>query len=111
MNLDEQTKTNIFNAAQSLDSTYQGFNLDDFMQTVQTLAAWNTQGRTDNDLPGGGRPITDADRVRVMIDSGFNSSRAQMDKIRNEVEVQRLEILAERQLVEQKQADLEYEKQ
>ena len=59
LNLDEQTKTNIFNAAQSLDPTYEGFNLDDFMRAVQTLAVWNIQGRADNDLPGGDNPITD----------------------------------------------------
>ena len=80
------------------------------MRAVQTLAVWNIQGRTDNDLPGH-RPITDTERIRVMVDNGYNSSRAQLDSIRNEVEVQRLQILAERQLVEQKQAELEYEKQ
>ena len=59
LDLDEQTKTNVFNAAQSLDPTYEGFNLDDFMRVVQTLAVWNIQGRADNDLPGGDAPITD----------------------------------------------------
>ena len=59
LNLDEQTKTNIYNAIQSLDLINEGFNLDDFMRAVQTLAVWNIQGRTDNDLPGGDSPITD----------------------------------------------------
>ena len=34
LNLDEGTKANIFYAASSLDPTYYGINLDDFMQAV-----------------------------------------------------------------------------
>ena len=35
-----------------------------------------------------------------MVDSGFGQAKANQDKIRNEVEVQRLQLLADRQLLD-----------
>ena len=43
--LDEQTRLDLYNAMQSLDPEYEGFNLDDFMRSMTSLAAWNTEGR------------------------------------------------------------------
>ena len=43
----DQNKVELYNAIQSLNSDYDGFNLDDFMRSVQTLAAFSAQG---NDL-------------------------------------------------------------
>ena len=46
-----------------------------------------------------------------MIDSGFSSAKAHLDKIRNEVEVQRLELLAEKQLIEAQKSELHYDRE
>ena len=40
------------------------------------------------------------ERVRVMIESGYQDTRAHIDKIRNEIEVTRLELLTERNLLD-----------
>lgn len=39
--LDAQARQDLYNAMQSLDPEYEGFNLDDFMRTMTSLAAWH----------------------------------------------------------------------
>ena len=41
-----------------------------------------------------------------MIDSGFSSAKANLDKIWNEVEQKRLEVLTEREKLDKEQAEL-----
>ena len=53
--------------------------MDDFMRTVATMAAWNAQSR----LIG----LSNDDRVRDMIDSGYSGTRTHIDTIRNDIEV------------------------
>ena len=48
--LDMQQKINLYNAMNSMDKTTDGINLDDFMASMQKLAAWHTSGRAENDL-------------------------------------------------------------
>jgi len=48
--LSEEEKTAILNAILSLDPHAPGFNLDDFMRTLQSMAAWNVKGRAANDV-------------------------------------------------------------
>lgn len=83
---DEQA-LNLFHAMQSLDPSYMGINLDDFISTIKNMAAWRVKGRTEDDIV---KPISLMDRVKVMIESSFNATKASIDNIRNEVEVQRL---------------------
>lgn len=98
--LDPQARKDLYNAMQSLDPDYEGFNLDDFMRTVSSLAAWHQGGRPASLSQSEQQNMSNEERVRVMIDQGFSSTKAQLDKIRNEVEIARLEILAERQAIE-----------
>lgn len=44
--LDTQARQNLYNALQSLDPSYEGFNLDDFMRGMTSLAVWNKEGKT-----------------------------------------------------------------
>ena len=60
------------------------------MQGMQNLAAWHVQGRASDDIPGGAKGISDDEKVKAMIDSGYSGTRAHIDRIRNEIEVQRL---------------------
>ena len=84
-----------------MDQTYDGFNLDDFMQAISVIAVWNAKGRNE-------RHITVQDRINAMIESSFNTSKAHIDQIRNEIEVQRLELLTERQNIEVEKAELAF---
>ena len=43
--LDTQARQDLYNAMQRLDPGYEGFNLDDFMRTMTSLAAWHKEGR------------------------------------------------------------------
>ena len=86
--LSETAKMGVLAATQSFDATYEGFTFDDFMRTVSTLTAWNAQGRAG--------PQSDDNRVKGMIDEGYSATRSHIDQIRNEIEVHRLELLAER---------------
>ena len=70
------------------------------MRAITSLSAWHKEGR-----PAAPDPLIeghshDKERVRVMVDSGFGQAKANQDKIRNEVEVQRLQLLADRQLLD-----------
>lgn len=93
---------------QSLDPEYEGFNLDDFMRAMGSLAAWHKDGR-----PAGSAAskswanMSNEERVRVMIDSGFSSAKANLDKLRNDVEQQRLELLTEREKLELRHSELD----
>lgn len=78
------------------------------MRAVQAICAWHAEERDAQTGPAGGQ--SQADRIRVLIESGFSATMANIDQIRNEVEVQRLQFLAERQFLEQKQAELEFER-
>ena len=42
---------------QSLDPEYEGFNLDDFMRAMASLAAWNREGK----------PVTEHARNNLML--------------------------------------------
>ena len=44
-----------------------------------------------------------------MINRGFNSTKDSIDVIRNEVEVERLELLTQSQLIEQQKSELAFE--
>ena len=48
------------------------------------------------------------DRVKFMIESGFNATKAHIDQIRNEIEVKRLELLTERQTIDGDKAELDF---
>jgi len=51
------------------------------------------------------------ERVRVMINSGFQTAKAQLDEIRNEVELHRLELLAERQAIDAQKSELHFDRE
>lgn len=55
--------------------------------------------------------MSSEERVRVMVDTSFQSQKAQMDKIRNEVEIQRLELLAERQAIDAAKSELHFDRE
>lgn len=55
--------------------------------------------------------MSNEERVRVMIDTGFSSAKAHLDKIRNEVEIARLEIMAERQAIDAQKSELHYDRE
>jgi len=46
-----------------------------------------------------------------MINSSFEATHNNIDQIRNEVQVHRLELLAERQLIEAHRSELEFDKE
>ena len=71
------------------------------MQAISVIAVWNAKGRNE-------RYITVQDRINAMIESSFNTSKAHIDQIRNEIEVQRLELLTERQNIEVEKAELSF---
>jgi len=100
--LSEDQKLNFFNAMQSLDPSYSGINLDDFITALSALAAWRIKGRTEEDVA---RPITLQERVKVMIESSFNTTKASIDSIRNEIEVERLQLLSQRNEFEAEKAE------
>ena len=84
-----------------MDPTYKGFNLDDFMQAISAIATWNAKGRNK-------RHITVQDRINVMVESSFNTTKAHIDQIRNEIEVKRLELLTEKQNIDVEKAELAF---
>ena len=83
---------------ESLNPEYEGYNLDDFMRTMTSLAAWHKIGR-----PVGAPDAQEQEhaqnkeRVRVMIDTGFGTAKAHQDQVLNDVEMERLALLAERE--------------
>ena len=48
--LTEQERQQLAEAIQSMNQDYEGFNLDDFMRSLQTLAAFSAQGRSFDDV-------------------------------------------------------------
>ena len=62
---------------ESMNQEYEGFNLDDFMRTVTSLAAWHKIGRPI--VPEEAPEVQNKERVRVMIDTGFGSAKAHQD--------------------------------
>lgn len=86
--MSQEAKTSVYKACESFDQTYSGFSSGDFMNAVITLTAWHTQGRQ----PG----LSSSDKVKAMIEEGYSGSRANIDRIRNEIEVSRLALLSER---------------
>ena len=76
-------------AINSLDPHTEGFNLDEFMRMVLALSAFNAAGRATNDTLEnvGPKPIP------KMIDHAYIETKRNFDVIRNEIEVNRLEIL------------------
>ena len=111
VHLGEEQTHNLFNAVQSVDPSYNGFNLDEFMQGVSVLAAWNVKGRSEHDSSRGASSITPQDRVNAMVDTSFNTTKVHLDELRNEVEVARLQVLAEKQLIEAQQSELAFEQE
>ena len=86
----QQARRDLYNAMQSLDPEFEGFNLDDFMRSMTNLAAWHKDGRPAGAPASNNKSnwanLSNEERVRVMIDSGFSSARANLDKLRNDVE-------------------------
>ena len=72
----------MFNAIQSIDPDYEGFNLDDFMQAMTSLAAWHKEGRPADS----NATMSNEERVRVMINSSFSAAKANLDRMRNDLE-------------------------
>lgn len=79
---------------------------------METLAAWNAQGRKrpDGDDAALDEVQRNDKRVTKMIVHGYADTQAHISQIRNEIEVQRLELLAERQYLETQRAEMDYEK-
>ena len=69
--LNEESKTLVYKATQSLNLQYEGFTFIDFMRTILALCAWNAQGRADT--------LTNDDRVRNMITGGYKSTKDHID--------------------------------
>lgn len=119
LQLSEQERQELYNAVQSLNPEYEGFNLDDFMRSIQTLAAFNAQGRSFDDVFQGdlevqhnkGKGNDNRGRtVDQMIQEGFKHAKDHIDEIRNEIEVQRLELIQERDLMSAKRSEMDFEK-
>lgn len=114
--MDDQAKTNLYNAVQSLNPEQEGFNLEEFMRALSILETWNVHGKTVatpgqevSAVEAGSdeiRLLTNEDRVKLMIETGYAATKAHVDQIRNEVEAQRLELLTERERIEAAQAEL-----
>ena len=60
-------------------------------------------------MPGGPAGENQGEVVQGMINRGFNSTKDSIDVIRNEVEVERLELLTQSQLIEQQKSELAFE--
>ena len=101
--MSKEALESVYHSANSLDPSYDGIECNDIHKILITLAAWNVQGR-----PIG---VSNDDRVRSMIDSAFNDTFTHIDTTRNDIEVQRLELLAERQLIEAQNSELQFEKE
>ncbi len=73
---------------------------------VLAISAFNAAGRATNDTLEnvGPKPIP------KMIDHAYIETKRSIEVLRNEIEVNRLEILQERELIEQKKAEIEYER-
>ena len=74
---DDQAKTNLYTAIQSLNPEQEGFNLEDFMRALSILETWNVHGKTEA-TPGQevsakeagseeNRLLTNEERVKLMI--------------------------------------------
>ena len=99
--MDPEARQNLYKALQSLNPEYEGYSLDDFMRAITSLSAWHKEGR-----PLASEEKSNEERVHAMIDSGFSSAKANLDKIWNEVEQKRLEVLTEREKLDKEQAEL-----
>ena len=53
------------------------------MQAMQSLAAWHKEGRPADSNPG---MMSDEERVRVMINASFSAAKANLDKMRDDLE-------------------------
>ena len=100
--LDPESRQNLYKALQSLNPEYEGYSLDDFMRAMTNLAAWQKEGR-----PKDSQQVSNEERVHAMINSTFEQAKANLDKIRNDVEQKRLEMLSERQKLDKEQAELQ----
>lgn len=105
--MSEEQKLNLYNAVQSLDTSYNGMNLDDFMTAVSTMATWRVKGRTEEDVA---RPVTMQERIKVMIESSFSATKVSIDSVRNEIEVERLQLLAQKNEFEADKAEHSFQK-
>ena len=114
--MDDQAKTNLYAAVQSLNPDQEGFSLEEFMRAMSILETWNVHGKTvvtpgqevSNIAAGsdGNQLLTNEDRVKLMIETGYAATKAHVDQIRNEVEAQRMELITERERIEAAQAEL-----
>ena len=68
--MDPHTRQDLYNAMQSLNPEYEGYNLDDFMRTMTNLAAWHKEGRPAD---SNAAAMSNEERIRVMINSSFSA--------------------------------------
>ena len=81
------------------------------MRALSILETWNVHGKTAETIVTPGqvdneagsdenRLLTNEERVKLMIETGYAATQAHVNQIRNEVEAQRLELLTERERIE-----------
>ena len=81
------------------------------MQAIQTVASMHVQGRAQLEQEIGAPQMTPQDKIKVCIESSFNNAKSQIDQMRNEVEVHRLQLVQERQAIDADKAEFIFARQ